>query len=120
MNYQLRLTIQPAEGALLRTLGLIQRRGFGLLSLTMDEVVDGMHCVRMRVASVVRPVDVLARQLMRLHEVQAVIVEQCKHNFLDHGAAVASTATEDVEGWLAAAPKQTLAKSAGPVREKVS
>jgi acetolactate synthase-1/3 small subunit/acetolactate synthase II small subunit len=72
---RLTVSLKPAEGAVIRVLGLIERRGYILRGLSMKEragsaslVVD----VQPRDAS--RRVPVLSQQLNRLIDVQSVSI----------------------------------------------
>ena len=75
MNARLKIEYVNAEGALLRVLGVIERRGFMIKSVAMNEHADG------RMASVIvevhprdasRRLEVLVPFLRRLHEVHAI------------------------------------------------
>jgi acetolactate synthase II small subunit len=63
------------EGAVLRMLGLVERRGFEVRGISMAEARDGRGAlaldVRPRDAS--RSLEVVAGQLQRLHDVDSVI-----------------------------------------------
>ena len=75
MSERLVVSFTPAEGAVIRMLGLVERRGYSLLGLAMDERADGA-CITIdlqpRDAS--RRVEVVARQLDRLVDVNSVFV----------------------------------------------
>lgn len=66
---ELTLTLAPVEGALLRLLGLVERRGFPLGAIQSRTTPDGLD-VRLTLAAVDRPGDVLLRQVLRLHDVR--------------------------------------------------
>ena len=66
---ELTLTLAPVEGALLRLLGLVERRGFPLGAIQSRTTPDGLD-VRLTPAAVDRPGDVLLRQVLRLHDVR--------------------------------------------------
>ena len=75
MNARLKIEYVNAEGALVRVLGVIERRGFMIKSVAMNEHADG------RMASVIvevqprdasRRLEVLVPFLRRLHEVHAI------------------------------------------------
>lgn len=68
-SFEIRLSI--SEGALLRTLGLIQRRGFGIGNLSLHANA-GQQLLKVAVDGRGRCPQVLARQLQKLHDVQAV------------------------------------------------
>jgi len=77
MNRTIEVILTRAEGAIVRTLGLIERRGFAVASVTTqgDAQADSL-VLRVEVASRGRPVDVLVRQVLRLIDVRrAFLVE---------------------------------------------
>ena len=65
---ELTLLLADVEGALLRVLGLIERRGFALGALQARPTPHGMQLV-MALPGDGRPADVLLRQVRRLHDV---------------------------------------------------
>ena len=70
-----RLTIEfnPAEGAVLRMLGLIERRGYLLRAIAMNEQTDRASLVvDVEPRDVHRRVQVVAEQLRRLVDVNSV------------------------------------------------
>jgi acetolactate synthase-1/3 small subunit/acetolactate synthase II small subunit len=70
-----RLTINftPAEGAVLRMLGLIERRGYLVRGISMREEAQGASLmVDVQPRDSGRRVDVMARQLGRLIDVNSV------------------------------------------------
>lgn len=72
---QLLVSFTPGEGALLRILGLIERRGFMLRDLSVrngDEA--GSLIVNVEARDRDRPLDVLARQIERLVNVKSVSI----------------------------------------------
>ena len=70
---QLVINFKPAEGALVRILGLIERRGFVLRDLAVrDEDTDGSLTVNLEPRDQNRQFDVLARQVDRLVDVKSV------------------------------------------------
>ncbi len=72
---QLLISFKPAEGALIRILGLIERRGFMLRDLAVrDEGTDGSIMVDLAPRDQARQLDVLARQVARLMDVKAVSI----------------------------------------------
>lgn len=72
MNHMIRLSLRRSEGAVLRTLGLTERRGFQLLACHLLESQDERQRLDLTVRSETRPVSVLRRQLERLHDVVEV------------------------------------------------
>lgn len=73
MNHSLSITLSGAEGAVIRALGLIERRGFNLDSCSVGEIHDNRRAMQVSVTSA-RPGDLLKRQLERLHDVYSVEV----------------------------------------------
>lgn len=77
MNRTIEVRLARAEGAIVRTLGLIERRGFVVESVTTrgDPQADAL-VLRVDVSSRGRPIDVLVRQILRLLDVrEALLVE---------------------------------------------
>ena len=68
-RFEIRLA--ASEGALIRTLGLIQRRGFTVDSLDMQTRGDRLR-LRLELAPCERCPDVLGRQILKLHDVTTV------------------------------------------------
>jgi acetolactate synthase II small subunit len=77
MSRTIEVSLARAEGAIVRTLGLIERRGFIVESVTTRSDVHAEALVlRVEVASRGRPLDVLVRQILRLFDVRhAFLVE---------------------------------------------
>lgn len=72
---QLLISFRPAEGALVRILGLIERRGFMLRDLAVrDEETDGSIVVDLAPRDGARHLDILARQVGRLIDVKSVSI----------------------------------------------
>lgn len=74
-SHQLELRLRAVEGAVVRALGLVERRGFRLLACDVTEPRDGGQTMTIRVRSE-RPVELLKRQLERLHDVLQVETKQ--------------------------------------------
>jgi len=74
MNHSLNITLSGAEGAVIRTLGLIERRGFSLEKCSVGEIQDNRRVMEVNVTST-RSGDLLKRQLERLHDVYTVEVK---------------------------------------------
>ncbi|MBB5209280.1 ACT domain-containing protein [Chiayiivirga flava] len=70
---ELTLTLAPAEGALVRVLGLIERRGFRLGAIRSEPSPRGLDVFLQLPAD--RPGDVLLRQVQRLHDVRAASLD---------------------------------------------
>ncbi len=71
MNHTLHLQLSSSEGAVVRALGLIERRGYSLNSCTIS-VPDGTGRSMEVSVNSSRPADLLKRQLERLHDVYLV------------------------------------------------
>ena len=65
---ELTLLLANAEGALVRVLGLIERRGFVLGAMSTRATPRGLQ-LTLALPADSRPVDVLLRQVQRLHDV---------------------------------------------------
>jgi len=81
MRRTIELRLARAEGAIVRTLGLIERRGFTVTAISMRS--DGASetlVLRLEVASEGRTFDVLLRQIMRLLDVRAALLVESPHN----------------------------------------
>jgi acetolactate synthase regulatory subunit len=70
----LKIEFEAEEGALLRLLGTIQRRGFAVASITMPEFTGALKTVHLTLEPMQASyrIEVLQRQIARLHEVRAV------------------------------------------------
>lgn len=68
MNNTLSIQLSGSEGAVIRALGLIERRGFSLDSCSVGAVENNSRAMQVSVSSD-RPGDLLKRQLERLHDV---------------------------------------------------
>jgi len=67
-NHTLNIQLSGAEGAVIRALGLIERRGFSLGKCSVGEVDSSGRAMQVQVSSS-RPGELLKRQLERLHDV---------------------------------------------------
>jgi acetolactate synthase regulatory subunit len=74
MKHTLQIQIHAREGAVLRTLGLAERRGFRLEHLHVAEAQGDGQAMRLTVSSD-RSITLLKRQLERLHDVIWVEIE---------------------------------------------
>jgi acetolactate synthase II small subunit len=75
MKRTIELRLARSEGSLVRTLGLIERRGFTVTAMTMrGDVGAESLLLRLEVASQDRPFDVLLRQVLRLIDVRAALL----------------------------------------------
>lgn len=73
MSVDFHIELDHSEGALMRLLGTIERRGFALLNLSADKPDEESYVVRVRLGGERDP-QVLCRQLERLVEVRVVRV----------------------------------------------
>ena len=75
MSPQVTIDFNAAEGAVVRMIGLVERRGFRVRGIAMAEEAD-KSSMRLDVQPLddKRSLDVLALQLGRLHEVRNVSV----------------------------------------------
>ncbi|MCK7592767.1 ACT domain-containing protein [Pseudomarimonas salicorniae] len=71
---ELNLTIAQTEGALLRLLGTIERRGFRIESLSVTPQGTSQR-IKVALGNTARPAEVLVRQLQRLMEVREVSLD---------------------------------------------
>lgn len=77
MNHTLEIQLKPTEGALLRTLGLIESRGYRLLDVHLKPRVRDQHQLSIAVNAAGRNVEVLSRQIQRLFDVVSVTASSC-------------------------------------------
>ncbi len=68
MRHTLHIQLRTCEGAVIRALGLIERRGFRLETVHAGEAQGDGQTLRVTVSGT-RPVDLLKRQLERLYDV---------------------------------------------------
>ena len=82
MNHTLKLTLQRVEGAVIRTLGLIERRGFAVTSIQTDSDSESPHMeLTLEVHSGQRSAETLTRHVAKLFDVRHVAL-------VDHAQAV--------------------------------
>ncbi len=72
MRYRLDLVLKPVEGALVRVLGMVERRGFAARSLSGAIAGDGGPWRLQLVVDGLRPAETLKRQLQKVYDVEAV------------------------------------------------
>ena len=84
---ELSLLLSNAEGALVRTLGLIERRGFRLGSMATRPTPHGL-ALTLSLASDGRPADVLLRQIRRLHDVLEAALDVARPAFALPASAI--------------------------------
>ena len=83
MKYTLRLSVQAAEGAIIRILGLVERRGFALARVDTTSPENNGHLdMELDVVSAGRSIDLLMRQLEKLFDVSSVLHLQSDANQL--------------------------------------
>jgi acetolactate synthase II small subunit len=78
--FELTLLIASNEGALIRVLGTIERRGFALGSMTTQRTAQGVQ-LSMTLSSDGRAADVLLRQLRRLVDVRDASLDMSRPAF---------------------------------------
>jgi acetolactate synthase II small subunit len=66
--HEFNLLLSPVEGALVRVLGTIERRGFRLASIQSRTGPRGIH-LTLSIAPCGRAPEILLRQIQRLHDV---------------------------------------------------
>jgi acetolactate synthase regulatory subunit len=71
MSHELLVEIEPVEGALLRVLGTVERRGFGLRTVTAATTDAHHQSLRLQLEGDRDP-QILCRQLERLVDVRQV------------------------------------------------
>jgi acetolactate synthase II small subunit len=73
MNHTLRMNIHKVEGAIIRLLGLIERRGFSVTAMNAhtDDASQQVE-ITVHLHSGGRSVDTLARQIGKLYDVRSV------------------------------------------------
>lgn len=87
MAIELRMLLKAAEGALIRVLGTIERRGFTLSRMSTQP--KGSHTeMRVEVDPAGRSIEVLVRQLQRLYDVVEARFDVAPHAFALPAVAV--------------------------------
>ena len=75
MSERLVVSFTPTEGAVIRVLGLVERRGYSLRGLAMEERADcASMTIDLEARDASRRVEVVARQLDRLVDVNSVSI----------------------------------------------
>ena len=77
---ELNLIIDAAEGALVRLLGTIERRGFAVNQMSSRPHARGIE-VRVQIGNSTRPADVLLRQVRRLIDVREATLDVARPTF---------------------------------------
>ncbi len=85
MKHTFHIQLRSCDGAVLRAIGLMERRGFRLASCTVGEAQGDGQSMQVCVASE-RPGDLLKRQLERLHDVLWVEIMQPSAQWAEHTA----------------------------------
>ena len=65
----MQIRLRPAEGSVIRTMGLAERRGFQLVSAHLQDAVGGCQLLSLVVHSPARSIHTLKKQVERLHDV---------------------------------------------------
>jgi acetolactate synthase II small subunit len=78
MNGRIEIGFAMNEGAVMRLLGLVERRGFEVCGISMAEATDGEAAIALdvRARDASRRLDIVAGQLQRLHDVRNVLCYQ--------------------------------------------
>lgn len=71
MRYRLDLVLKPAEGALIRVIGMVERRGFAPREVHAVPQADGRWALQMTVQGT-RPAETLRHQLEKVYDIEAV------------------------------------------------
>ncbi len=71
MEHELQIELRDKEGAVLRAIGMVERRGFRMQTCHVEKPSGDSQQMRMTVRSA-RSIGVLQRQLERLHDVISV------------------------------------------------
>jgi acetolactate synthase II small subunit len=73
MNHTLRMNIQKVEGAIIRLLGLIERRGFSVTAMNAhsDDARQEVE-ITVHLRATGRSVETLAKQIEKLYDVRSV------------------------------------------------
>ncbi|OLF81130.1 hypothetical protein AWH62_00190 [Maricaulis sp. W15] len=103
MRTSLRIELADAEGALMRLIGLVERRGFTIATLDKDAASNGQSTVTMTLDARdgARNMDVLARQVARLLDVRGVFT---RDNHPQIAPEIAAQAAGGPDRWRQACP----------------
>jgi len=103
MRTSLQIELVDAEGALMRLIGLVERRGFTILTLDKSETSGSQFTVTMTLEARddARNMDVLARQVARLLDVRTIFTRDA-HNQI--APEIAAQAAADPDRWSQACP----------------
>jgi len=99
LNETLCIELADAEGALMRLIGTVERRGFTIATLEKSQPADGRSAITLGLTprDGVRSMDVLIRQIGRLVDVHAVFTPQI-------AAAAGAAAAHAPHRWSPACP----------------
>ena len=99
MSLHLRIQLAEAEGALMRLVGLVERRGFRIVTLEKSRAsgTDAMILMEVDARDPARRLDILVRQIARLFEVSAVFTPEI---------AAAATPAHAAQRWREACPRR--------------
>ncbi len=75
MNHTLRISIRHIEGAIIRIIGLIERRGFSIKSVNTTPSACGQELAMLVEVESERSAQVLARHVEKLFDVHAVSLQ---------------------------------------------
>lgn len=84
-QYSLFLHMAASQGVLRRILGVVEHRGFRVLSCQVDDVSGDAYHMRIDVVGE-RPSALLCRQLARLHDVSEAVVACGKPRMVQGGS----------------------------------
>jgi acetolactate synthase II small subunit len=90
MNHILRMNIQKVEGAMIRLLGLIERRGFSVTAMNAhaDDAAQQVE-ITIHLHSSGRSVDTLTKQIGKLYDVRSVACLSAGEPAVARGESVA-------------------------------
>ncbi len=86
MPYRLDLIVKPAEGALVRVIGMVERRGFPPRSVHAVPRADGRWDLQIEV-DVGRPLETLRHQLEKVYDCESVRIVEAGAPALTSGVA---------------------------------
>lgn len=72
MRYRLDLVLKPVEGALVRVIGMAERRGFAPCAISGEPDGDGGPWKLQLVVDGSRPAETLKRQLQKVYDCESV------------------------------------------------
>lgn len=75
MNHTLRITIRHIEGAIIRIIGLVERRGFSIKSVNATPSTCGQEMAMVIEVESERSAETLVRQVEKLFDVRAVSLQ---------------------------------------------